>query len=392
MKIRARIVALFQPQNKLFLRLKHANKTLVVISSCVVLLLLIKGCSALFQANHKQANSPLLIRKGMLILIPEQSPLRKQLVVKPVNVKSLPHIVNFPGVVEAEPSLTVNIQSPLSGRLSKLYVGVGQHVKKNQMLALITSPPLAQAYADRDKALSVFNLANETLKRAQKVYKAGGNAVKDIELASSSYQQAAAELKRTQFTLKAFGNKNFSQFTIKAPISGTITALNYGIGSYINDPTNPLLTISNIESVWITANIPENIVGSIAINQRVKIKLFAYPDHPISSTIAFINSFLEPDTRRNKTRISLANPNYKLQPNMYATVSIYTTPPQLIMVPNSAILMNDDTTTVYVEKQPWVFEARKVVLGSEDSYKVRVLSGLNPNERVVISGGILVND
>ena len=62
------------------------------------------------------------------------------------------------------------------------------------------------------------------------------------------------------------------------------------------------------------------------------------------------------------------------------------------MVPVTAVVMNDDTTSVYVEVQPWVFERHRVWLGAEDLDKVRVVAGLKPGELVVTLGGILVND
>jgi len=54
--------------------------------------------------------------------------------------------------------------------------------------------------------------------------------------------------------------------------------------------------------------------------------------------------------------------------------------------------MNNDSTSVYVEKSRGVFEPREVTLGLEDHDKVRVLSGLSANERIITQGGIFIND
>ena len=77
---------------------------------------------------------------------------------------------------------------------------------------------------------------------------------------------------------------------------------------------------------------------------------------------------------------------------MFATVKIAVLQPQLIMIPISSILMNNNTTSVYVETSPWVFKRREVQLGSEDGSTIRVLSGLHAGERIVSSGGIFIND
>ena len=164
------------------------------------------------------------------------------------------------------------------------------------------------------------------------------------------------------------------------------------MGSYINDTTAALLSISNIDSVWITANVPEHLVGVITQGQRVTIDLPAYPNLVWHGKVAFVNAFLDPDTRRNQTRIAMPNPGGKLQPNMYATVRVSVPQSHFVMIPISAVLMNDDTTSVYVETAPWTFQRRVVQLGAEDGHDVRVVSGLKPGERIAASGGIFIND
>ena len=301
-------------------------------------------------------------------------------------------MVSFPGVVEADPAKTVNILPPLTGRLVRLNAGLGDFVKKNQVLAEIRSPVLAAAYADNETAQGAFALASAALKRAKQVNLAGANALKDIQLAESNYIQALAERKRAAARLKTLGNNTFSLLTIQAPIAGTITALNYGEGSYITDVTAPLLTLSNITSVWVTANIPEHLAGVVAKEQRVEVFLSAYPKRRLLGKVSFVSTFLDADTRRNKTRIVFQNPDGNLKPNMFATVKIAIPQSKKVVIPISSILMNDDTTSVFIEKKPWVFERRAVKLGAEDGELVRVLSGVSPGERIVTCGGIFVND
>ena len=342
--------------------------------------------------KNKWATEPLMIRSGNLINIPKNSPLRLQMTVKPVVISTAPHMVSFPGVVEADPAKTVNILPPLTGRLVRLNAGLGDFVKKNQVLAEIRSPDLAAAYADNETAQGAFALASAALKRAKQVNLAGANALKDIQLAESNYIQALAERKRAAARLKTLGNNTFSLLTIQAPIAGTITALNYGEGSYITDVTAPLLTLSNITSVWVTANIPEHLAGVVAKEQRVEVFLSAYPKRRLLGKVSFVSTFLDADTRRNKTLIVFKNLDGKLQPNMFATVKIAIPQSKKVVIPISSILMNDDTTSVFIEKKPWVFERRAVKLGAEDGELVRVLSGVSPGERIVTCGGIFVND
>ena len=180
--------------------------------------------------------------------------------------------------------------------------------------------------------------------------------------------------------------------TIRAPISGQVTALNYGTGSYINDPTSPLLTIANTKTVWVTAYITERLAGAIKKGLPAAVYLAAYPEQVFKGTVASVSAFLDADTRRNKTRIAFTNPKGTFQPNMFATVKLSLPQPDQIIIPPSAILMSNDTTSVFVEESPWTFVRRDIKLGMEDGQHVRVLSGLKAGERIVMSGGVLVND
>ena len=233
--------------------------------------------------------------------------MRSQLKIQTVNPTTAAHIVFVPGIVEADPSRTVNIMPPSAGHLIDLPIKLGDVVKVNQLMATIQSSALAQAYSDRTKALSIQKQSEEALNRAQKVNRAGANAIKDIEIAQSNYTQALAEVWRTQENIKSLGGGEASQLHILAPLEGKVITLNYGIGSYINDITTPIFTVSNIRSVLIAACVPEHLIAFVKKGQKVRISLVAYPHKLWNGNIAFINNILDSDTRCNKTRIVLSN-------------------------------------------------------------------------------------
>jgi len=61
-------------------------------------------------------------------------------------------------------------------------------------------------------------------------------------------------------------------------------------------------------------------------------------------------------------------------------------------VPASALQMNNDSTSVWVEIAPWTFARRRVELGDEDGANVQISAGLKAGERLVTRGGVLLND
>lgn len=383
------------------IRAKYANlsgdqRKIAIISiaffSLFLMYLVVHCCHVLFFKTCIVPTPPMLVRHGNEIKIPIGSPLRTVMKIATVQSTSVPHILSFPGMIESDPSTTVNILPPLTGRMMSLNVALGDHVVVDQILAVISSPDLAQAYSDNEKAVSVLKLTAEVLKRTNEIRRIGGNSVQDVQQAENNYLQAELEVNRTAVKLKTLGQNSYGVLTIRSPIAGQVTAINYGVGSYINDATVALMTVSDIKTVWATASIPENLVGFIEKNQLVDVYMPAYPKQVLHGKISFLSSFLERDTRRNKARIVLPNPNGKLQINMFATVKVNVNEPNQVMIPISSILMNNDTTSVYVEVAPWVCQRREVQLGTEDGEQVRVISGLNIGERVVVCGGVFIND
>ncbi|HJV01420.1 MAG TPA: efflux RND transporter periplasmic adaptor subunit [Burkholderiaceae bacterium] len=362
----------------------------------VAMLLPLAGCNRA-GAGAKAAVPPVAMtqRRGDDIVVPASSPLRQRLQVAPVSAGAASHNVALPAVVEADPARTVNIVPPLAGRLTELRVRLGDAVRKGQILAVISSPDLAQAHADAEKARDARELADRALQRARGVNEAGANAGKDMEQAHSAFVQAVAEATRAEARLQALGadgagNKNM--LAISAPVAGIVTALNSGAGSYLNDLSAPLMTIANLDQVWIAASVPENLVASVDKGQQAKVSFAAYPNQVHDGVVGFVSAVLEADTRRNKARIAMSNADGRLKPNMYATVSLAVPQTSGLSVPAAALLMNNDNTTVFVEVAPWTFARRTVETGAEDGDSVRIVSGLRAGERVVVRGGVLLND
>jgi cobalt-zinc-cadmium efflux system membrane fusion protein len=118
----------------------------------------------------------------------------------------------------------------------------------------------------------------------------------------------------------------------------------------------------------------------------------AYPERALHGKVLFVSDVIEPDSRRNKIRIAFANSDYSLKPNMFATVVLSGSEHSLVVLPSSALLMNNDRTSVFVATAPWTFERRNVDAMLEEGPQVAIRSGVTAGEQVVVKGGILLND
>ncbi len=356
-----------------------------------------RGPGLFGQASAQDATPPALIHQDDKIIIPEGSALRSRLVVQAVAVKDGPHVLQLPGVVEADPARTVNILPPVAGKVVKLNVQLGDVVKKDQTLVVIDSGDLAMAYADDDKARAALKRAKFSLERARGVHESGGGPLKDVEQAENDYTQAEAEFNRAEARLKEIGVSSEIKgksrlLTIISPMAGSVTTLTTATGAFANDMTASLMTISNLDSVWVTAMVPESNIAFISKGQSVDVSFPAYPGQVFHGSVSFVSSVVEPDTRRTRVRIAFPNPEARLKPNMFANVKLNIPQNAAVFVPNSALLMDNDSTVVLVEVAPWTFVKRPVLPGYGEGDGARIDQGLNPDDRIVVKGGVLLHD
>jgi cobalt-zinc-cadmium efflux system membrane fusion protein len=352
----------------------------------------------LFSGNGKGAATPdLMVRQGDKILVPEGSALRTRLTVMPASSQPVSPKLLLPAVVESDPARTAAVLTPLSGRLIALKVALGDRVVRGQVLAVIDSPDLEQAYNDNEKAADSFHLTGKTLGRQEAQNKLGVASDRDLDQAKSDYAQAAAEYTRTQAHLKVLGasadaKQASRSLSVTSPLNGSVTALSVAPGNMINDPTQPLMTVADLSTVWVTALVPEKDIAAVAKNQDAQVTVAAYPDQVRQGKVLFVSDVIEPDSRRAKIRIAFANGDYQLKPNMFASVVISGRERSLIVLPSSALLMNNDRTSVFVATAPWTFERRNVEAQLEEGSSVAIRSGVSAGEQVLVKGGILLND
>ena len=161
----------------------------------------------------------------------------------------------------------------------------------------------------------------------------------------------------------------------------------------INDATQPLMTVADLSTIWVTAMVPERDIAAVTKNQDAEIVLVAYPDRQLHGKVLFVADMIEPDTRRGRIRIALPNGDYLIKPNMFATVVLVGKERSLVVLPSSALLMNNDRTSVFVATAPWTFERRTVDVQLEEGPSIVIRSGVTASaggEQVLVKGGIPV--
>jgi membrane fusion protein, heavy metal efflux system len=367
-----------------------------LVAGALLLLILYTRGFGLFTGRGAAAEAPLLVHRGDLLFVPEGSALRQRLAVAPATAVPVSGRLLVPAVVESDPAHTAAILSPVAGRVQELAVRLGDRVSAGQALAVIDSPDLAQAYEDNTKAAATLALARRNLERQEGQARIGALSDRDLDQARSDRLQAAAEYARTQAHLRVLGvaadDKAHAQLTVRAPFAGSVTSIAVATGNMLNDPTQPVLTLVHVGTVWVTALVAEKDIPAVSAGEETEVRLAADPDQVRKGKVLFVSDVVDPDSHRNKVRIAFDNPGYQLKPNMFASVTLLGQPRTQVVLPTSALLMNNDRTSVFVATAPWTFQRRTVEPDLQESRTVAILNGLKAGEQVVVKGGILLND
>jgi len=222
---------------------------------------------------------------------------------------------------------------------------------------------------------------------------AGGSAG-DREFARSMVQAAKKKLELLGFEPDQIEliNTAVPTFVMRAPISGTIVQNQALRGSAVN-PGDVLYSVGTLDDVWITADIYEDEVARVQVGQQLEAVTTAYPDEVFRGVIARISPSVDPNTHTVQIRCQVKNPLLKLKPQMLARVKIIVPSGQALIVPLDALVFASDSYFAYVDVGNDRVEQRKIVIGvwGQQGY-ARVISGLQPGERVVAGKALQVDE
>ncbi len=153
------------------------------------------------------------------------------------------------------------------------------------------------------------------------------------------------------------------------------------------------MTIANLDTIWVTANVPEKDTSFVFAGQSVDVAFPAYPGETFSGKVLFVSDVLEPDTRRTKVRIAFDNPNKKFKPNMFANASF--------AAPMVSRDHGADVGTCHEQRQHKRLHRGRALGLRTPQRRDRAIrretdavikSGVNAGERVVVRGGVRLND
>ena len=282
----------------------------------------------------------------------------------------------------------VQISPEISGRIKKILLTVGDHVKHGDLLVEIDDETRQIALTQK-KAL--LKKAEATRKKAVKDAQKGGSLFKqgvisdsesdDIEL-DNQIAGADLDLARAD-VMKA--EKELRDTKILAPFDGTVALEDVEIGKMVT-PGQNLLTLVDISQVKIVVTVSELDITKLSVGSHVEIVIDSLPGKPFTGTVATVGLKADDATRTYPVEIIVANTGELLLPGMISRVTIATKEPkEVIMIPRTAVRSEKGQMVTYVIHQGKV-EQRRVHLGQEQGEQVIVAKGLEAGDMLVVSG------
>jgi cobalt-zinc-cadmium efflux system membrane fusion protein len=293
-------------------------------------------------------------------------------------------LLKVTGTVESNQQQTQAVTPLVGGRVERVNVALGDRVSAGSVVAVISSPQIAQMHgklheAETTLALAERNLtrvqraenrvavlqakarldeAEATLRRTRRLIELGAGAGKDLIAAETNYKtakadydfqsnislnrelqeaQAAVETARVDVShirdeMRALGapvpegerddhTKNTSLVALRAPVSGVVTERLVNAGAGV-EAGKALFTIANLSTVWVIANVPEASIGNVRVGAAAEIRSAALGSQAISGSIGYINPQLNEETRTAQVRIEVPNAGERIKAGMFVEVGL----------------------------------------------------------------------
>ncbi len=296
------------------------------------------------------------------------------------------------------------ISSPVQGRVVEVRAKLGDHVKAGDVLLVVDSPDITAAYSDFVKESSELEYATRAYGLAKDLYETRALPQKDLKQAENELVKARAEFRRAKerlLSLKVSAEeldkplaeqKISSRFELKSPLEGTVVERTVTPGSSVGgDPSQVLFTVADLGKLQVVADVYERDLALVKVGQVARVTVEAYPDIGFPAAVAAIGDVVDPNTRTIKVRAWVNNEARKLKPEMFARLHIEIgDATSFLTIPKEAVLEIDGKEFVYVEEAQGRFVKRQVKVGTASGEQVRILEGLQPGERIVTKGAVLI--
>ena len=308
-----------------------------------------------------------------------------------VQIAPVNNELSLTGKVTVNQDKVVKVFPFVGGHIEAVKADLGSYVHKGEVLAVIQSGDMADLEQQSVTAKGQLALAEKNLQVTEDLIKAGLSAQRDLVTAREQLVAAKGEVNRVNERRKIMGGSG-STYLVKAPVSGFVVEKTAATGMELrSDDPESLFTISNLDQVWVMANVYEADLSNVHEGDMTTITTLSYPDKIYRGRIDKVFNMLDPDSKTMKARVTLLNPDYKLKPEMFAIVNVtYPGHEKRVAVPANALVFDKNrnfVVTVNGQNQPIIREVDIFKTIGQTTY---LTGGLASGDRIVTKNQLLV--
>jgi Cu(I)/Ag(I) efflux system membrane fusion protein len=273
---------------------------------------------------------------------------------------------------------TNTVNARVSGRIDKLYFkSQGDYISKGQKLYDLYSEELNNAKQEYILALEKQTILDNSIIDFKQLVQSARNKLLFWGM-SEAQTDELAKTKRAS-TLTSF----------YSTASGYITTLESHEGDYV-PMGGTIVRLADLSSLWAEAQVYTSELSAIDRNGTATVRL---PDlgKEVSGKIQFVNPEINPDTRINLIRVSIANPGNQLKPGMSVYVVLKNRQLNSLTLPIDAVIRGEKQNSVWIAIDKNSFKNIMVETGIENGDRIEIKSGLKGGDVVVTSGAYLIN-
>ncbi|GAB3808925.1 efflux RND transporter periplasmic adaptor subunit [Spirosoma humi] len=299
--------------------------------------------------------------------------------------------LNLTGKITFNQDQVVKVFPLVGGHIETLKADLGDYVRKGQIMAVIRSGDLADLEQQAVSARGQLAVAQKNQQVTEDMTKAGLSSQRELVASQEQLQAAKGELARVGERRRIVGGTG-SVYLVKAPMSGFVVEKTASPGMELrsDDPEN-LFTVSNLERVWVMANVYESDLANVHEGDAATITTISYPDKIFRGKIDKIFNVLDPDSKTLRVRVTLNNPDYRLKPEMFANVSVtYAGHDQRIAIPAGAVVFDKNRNFVVMVNKANQPIVREVNIYKTIGQKTYLTSGVAPGDKVVTTNQLLI--
>jgi cobalt-zinc-cadmium efflux system membrane fusion protein len=309
-------------------------------------------------------------------------------------------LLRFSGRLVWNEDRTVRVFSPFAGRVVSIAARSGDRVQAGQTLAVLAAPELGTAQSEARKAEQDYALARKNLARVEELHAAGVAPAKDLQVAQADVARTEAERSRTLARLKLYGKDANTeekqvdqQLVLRSPIAGVVVERNLNPGQELRPDTQgdkALFVVSDPTHLWFVLEIGEKDLDGLKRGVQIQLRTSSLGEERVPGRLLYVADAVDPQTRTVKVRGAVESSDPRLKAEMFVTAELKVPEARGLVVPARAVYLRGEQYFVFVDAGAGRYVRRAVKLGPASDGAQVVLAGLEPAEKVVVDGNLLL--